>query len=224
MGWDNGLTDLRDVLSDLYDDKDHIRAIVDVSGVPPKNIDFDGPAHIVWHNVLTEAMHRRKVGAIIEAALREFPENERLQQAADAYYRAQQTGSAGAGAITRITSISRGLSDRLLGVSLNMIGTVVGGILLIVIGIKIFGQPGNLPGSVTATPTLTQTVTATATLTSVPACRVTVPRGLNLRSGPGTIFHEIGSVGSDIVSNVQRTAKSSENFKFATVSGHESAS
>ena len=81
MSWNSNLTNLRDVLADLYFMAQDSRRVVEDAGLNPTFIAFDNKAIINWHNILREAQKHNKVQTIIEVAQRDYPENEFLSLA-----------------------------------------------------------------------------------------------------------------------------------------------
>ncbi len=78
MQWNANLTNLKDVLANLYPLKeDSIRIIRDAE-LNPADISFSDRARTNWSNILDEANKRSKVINIISAARRQYPENPYL--------------------------------------------------------------------------------------------------------------------------------------------------
>jgi hypothetical protein len=85
MPWNPGLTQLRDLLAELYPTIQLSREVVEQAGLPTSRIAFDPAAKSNWHNILKEAQRRNKVGAIVAVACQEYPEmREKLTQAEQA--------------------------------------------------------------------------------------------------------------------------------------------
>jgi V8-like Glu-specific endopeptidase len=82
MAWSPFLTNLRDVLASLYPIVNMSVVVVQDAGLNPAFIAFDNRAITNWHNILAEADKRGKVGAIVETARKDYPENVWLQNAA----------------------------------------------------------------------------------------------------------------------------------------------
>jgi V8-like Glu-specific endopeptidase len=81
MQWNANLTNLKDVLADLYPLKeDSIRIIRDAELILA-DISFNDRARTNWSNILDEANKRGKVANIINAALRQYPDNPYLLSA-----------------------------------------------------------------------------------------------------------------------------------------------
>jgi len=78
MIWNSNLTNLRDVLADLYFAVEDSRLVVEEAGLQPAFIEFDSKAITNWHNILREAAKRSKVQAIIDVARKDYPESEFL--------------------------------------------------------------------------------------------------------------------------------------------------
>ncbi len=77
--WNNKLTKLRNILVDLYPNKEDGRLIVDMSGIPKGIVAFNGKSNINWLNILTEANKHNKVQNIVQIASDEFPEIDELK-------------------------------------------------------------------------------------------------------------------------------------------------
>ena len=81
MAWNDGLTQLNDVLAGLYFmTRDSLR-VVDNAGLPKAHIAFQDRAIDNWHQILLEADRRGKVDALIDAALKDYPDDPFLLQA-----------------------------------------------------------------------------------------------------------------------------------------------
>ena len=78
MAWNLMLTNLRDVLADLYfSQRDSVRVVQDAK-LPVAYIDFEGSSITRWHSILREADRRHKVDNLIGVARGDYPENEWL--------------------------------------------------------------------------------------------------------------------------------------------------
>jgi hypothetical protein len=89
MQWNPGLTRLRDLLAYLYPTVNLSRQVVEQAGMSSGQIEFTSAATSNWHNILKEALRRKKVGAIVTVAQAEFPERaEELGQAEQEHHRA----------------------------------------------------------------------------------------------------------------------------------------
>lgn len=82
MAWNQMLTNLRDVLADLYYTQELARRVVEAAGLRPAFIDLEGDSITRWHNILREADRRDRVAAIVQVAHGEYPENDWLTAAA----------------------------------------------------------------------------------------------------------------------------------------------
>jgi hypothetical protein len=82
MAWNQMLTNLRDLLADLYYTQERARRVVDAAGLKPAFIDMEGDSITRWHNILREADRRDKVAAIVQVTYDEYPENNWLAAAA----------------------------------------------------------------------------------------------------------------------------------------------
>jgi V8-like Glu-specific endopeptidase len=76
MAWNQTLTNLRDVLADLYFTVQDSRRIVEEAGLNPAFIVFDNRAINNWQNILREAQRRDKVQGIVAVAHKDYPENQ----------------------------------------------------------------------------------------------------------------------------------------------------
>lgn len=74
------LNDLRNELSRLYADTDSARRIVSDANIPGIFVDFDGPVIDVWHQVIQQARIRQKLPALVQAAMRDYPQSAILQR------------------------------------------------------------------------------------------------------------------------------------------------
>jgi len=82
MAWNQMLTNLRDVLADLYYTQDQARRLIEDAGLRPAYVNLEGDSITRWHNILREADRRNKVVAVVEVAKAEYPENKWLAAAA----------------------------------------------------------------------------------------------------------------------------------------------
>ncbi len=85
MSWSDELTELKNVLADLYPEKERSFTVVDEAQIPRDNIRFSDIAIDNWHGILLEAERRGQVKSLTDVALRAYPENEALARAASAY-------------------------------------------------------------------------------------------------------------------------------------------
>jgi hypothetical protein len=81
MAWNQMLTNLRDVLADLYYTQELARRVVEAAGLKPGFIDLEGDSITRWHNILREADRRNKVAAVVQVAHDEYRENDWLTAA-----------------------------------------------------------------------------------------------------------------------------------------------
>src|SRR5215204_1429936 len=83
MAWDRpALISLRQILARLYPAERDARRVVADAGLNPAQIAFESKAINNWFAILEEAAnHTGKVDAIVDVALRDFPDNEELQRA-----------------------------------------------------------------------------------------------------------------------------------------------
>ena len=82
MIWSDALTNLRDVLANLYKSSERV---AEQAGLPSEHISSGGKPIDTWHSTLKEAQKQNKVQAIIDVARAEYPENENLARACRAY-------------------------------------------------------------------------------------------------------------------------------------------
>ena len=61
MAWNQMLTNLRDVLADLYYTQELARRVVEAAGLKPGFIDLEGDSITRWHNILREAIVAQEV-------------------------------------------------------------------------------------------------------------------------------------------------------------------
>ncbi len=81
MAWDPLLTQIRDLLAELYPDEDSSRVVVDEAAIPAGRIKFKIDSRTNWHNILKEADLRGMVPAILAVARKDFPNHAGLQSA-----------------------------------------------------------------------------------------------------------------------------------------------
>lgn len=81
MSWDDNLINLKYVLADLYFLKEDSIHVVESAGLPRAQIGFQNKAINNWSEILDQADKRGKVPAIIDAALRDYPDNQFLLSA-----------------------------------------------------------------------------------------------------------------------------------------------
>ncbi|MDP2160844.1 MAG: trypsin-like peptidase domain-containing protein [Flavobacterium sp.] len=77
--WNNKLTELRDILIDLYPDKEDGKLMVDMVDLPKGFVAFSDKSRTNWHNILIEANKRDKVKDIVQIAVDDFPEIDDLK-------------------------------------------------------------------------------------------------------------------------------------------------
>jgi V8-like Glu-specific endopeptidase len=81
MGWSLFLSNLQEILSDLYPSTNDAVRVGRESGLPIKLISQSEKAINTWHNVLVEADRRDCVDAILKVATRDYPDSPALQLA-----------------------------------------------------------------------------------------------------------------------------------------------
>lgn len=82
MAWTPFLTNLRDVLADIYYEKDMARVVVEEAGIPKPMIGWSEMPLVLWQNILRLADQRDEVHKIVAVALQDNPGNVYLQNAA----------------------------------------------------------------------------------------------------------------------------------------------
>ena len=73
------LGEIRQVLVNLYEDRNSIERILSDSGVNLALIDLDGAAINVWHNALKSVRQQNKLDDLLLLVKQEFPQNQDLQ-------------------------------------------------------------------------------------------------------------------------------------------------
>ena len=79
--WDENLTNLRDVLADMYPTPNLAVAKAKQAGLNTSLIAIGDMPLVTWYNILDHARIRRKVPNVIDAALQDDPEHPLLIQA-----------------------------------------------------------------------------------------------------------------------------------------------
>jgi V8-like Glu-specific endopeptidase len=79
--WSPYLTNLRDVLADLYFNEAQARTVVADAGLQARFINFEGSSTERWHAILRDANNRHRVEDIVSVARRDYPENQWLAAA-----------------------------------------------------------------------------------------------------------------------------------------------
>jgi hypothetical protein len=78
MSWNQRLTNLNDILADLYPTIDDSRRIVRQTRLQPAFIAFNNAAILNWFHILEQADRHGQVDALIRAARKDYPDNEWL--------------------------------------------------------------------------------------------------------------------------------------------------
>ena len=78
MSWDRRLTNLNEMLADLYPTIEDGRRMAVKAGLRPAFIKFDAAAITNWFHILESAEQRGRVDEIVAAAREEFPGNDLL--------------------------------------------------------------------------------------------------------------------------------------------------
>lgn len=73
--WNRDLSELRDILADLYPFQDETRRIVEDAGLPTHTISFQKKAIDNWHEILRVAANHGKAGVLAHVALQDYPEH-----------------------------------------------------------------------------------------------------------------------------------------------------
>jgi len=81
--WNQSLTNLRDLLADMYWDPNLARAKAREAGLNPSLIAIGNNPMVTWYNILDNARITGKVSNVIEAALKDYPDDPLLNQARD---------------------------------------------------------------------------------------------------------------------------------------------
>ena len=76
--WNNRLTDLNEILAELYPTISDSRRVVARAELPASFVKFHDAAIVNWFNILEAAKSRGRIDAIVQIAAREFPAHERL--------------------------------------------------------------------------------------------------------------------------------------------------
>jgi hypothetical protein len=91
MPWNNGLTNLRSLLAELYPTISLSRQAVEQAGMPMGQIEFSSASTSNWYSILKEADRRRRVADLIGVACRDYPERcGELRQAEAEYLRERE--------------------------------------------------------------------------------------------------------------------------------------
>ncbi len=85
MRWNSILNDLRVALSDLIDTNQRIRQTLEVAQFPSDKINFERGHGEIWQSVLLEADKAKKVEDIIQVVLGDYPKDDALKGASEAY-------------------------------------------------------------------------------------------------------------------------------------------
>lgn len=87
MLWHPSLNQLRDALADLYPDGEDARRLAATATLAVSHIVLQGKAINIWQSIVEEAEKAQQVEALIAAATSEYPQNEALRAAVQAYRR-----------------------------------------------------------------------------------------------------------------------------------------
>jgi hypothetical protein len=74
VAWSDGLTQLRDLLAQLYPTEGVARQLVEQAAIPSGRIQYSSAAVTNWHNILAAANLHDKVAALVSIASQEYPE------------------------------------------------------------------------------------------------------------------------------------------------------
>lgn len=83
MAWNANLTNLRDILADLYWEKAQARRVAQQAGLNVSLIAFGDTPVTTWHAILNDAMLRSKVDNVVQVARSEYPDHTLLALAQD---------------------------------------------------------------------------------------------------------------------------------------------
>lgn len=78
MTWTKRETQLNDVLATLVYRQEGIAMIAQQSGISPSKINFSGNADEIWYDTINQALKRGKVDDLINAAIKQFPDDPYL--------------------------------------------------------------------------------------------------------------------------------------------------
>jgi V8-like Glu-specific endopeptidase len=80
----DAIRNLREILAPIYLSIDEVRRVLTDAGLDSTRIALDRQAITTWFNILEHARHRDgKIEAILEVALKDYPDNRALQRARD---------------------------------------------------------------------------------------------------------------------------------------------
>jgi len=79
MAWNDKLTELNNILAELYPIKDQSYRILDMAGIPIGNIAFKDTAMDNWYYILKEASRRNKVEDLVQVVINQYPERTELK-------------------------------------------------------------------------------------------------------------------------------------------------
>lgn len=77
---------LRDILIELYPSESGAKRVVYDAEINSALIEFSSQATHNWQAILSEAQKSKKINALINIVLRDYPNNEELQKIFNAYY------------------------------------------------------------------------------------------------------------------------------------------
>lgn len=83
MAWTPLLANLRSVLAELFPDDTFIKPLVRDAGLKLSLIQYNPVPYNYWQNILVDADRRKKVKALVDAALAIYPDDTWLQNAAN---------------------------------------------------------------------------------------------------------------------------------------------
>ena len=76
---------LKEVLADIYNDLDRAKGVIRDAGLAPARIKFSTRPIDNWDAILEEAEHQSLVGALLDIAISQYPNEKKLQDAQRAY-------------------------------------------------------------------------------------------------------------------------------------------
>jgi hypothetical protein len=71
--WNPALNDLIPLLGGLYPNPDRARLVVRSAGLDPDEIDFGGPAKLVWLRIVEEANRHKRIEPLIRIVATDYP-------------------------------------------------------------------------------------------------------------------------------------------------------
>ena len=85
MNWNDALSQLRDVLVDLYQTEDSSRVVVATALIDTRRIAFSTVPSSNWQAILNEAVKQGRMDALIAVVVKDYPNNIALIAAVESY-------------------------------------------------------------------------------------------------------------------------------------------